>query len=40
MTKKHFPESELIINSDGSCFHLHLKPEFLDTRFLLVNSTP
>ena len=26
MNKKHFPESELIINADGSCFHLHLKP--------------
>ena len=27
--KRKFPESELIINADGSCFHLHLKPEFL-----------
>ena len=27
--KKIFAPSELIINEDGSCFHLHLKPEFL-----------
>ena len=24
--KKIFAPSELIINEDGSCFHLHLKP--------------
>ena len=24
---KHFPESEFIINADGSVFHLHLQPE-------------
>ena len=29
MAKKHFPESELIINSDGSVFHIHLLPEQL-----------
>lgn len=23
---KYFAESELIINEDGSCFHLHLRP--------------
>ena len=27
--KKTFAPSELIINEDGSCFHLHLKPEHL-----------
>ena len=24
--KKYFPSSELIINEDGSVFHLHVKP--------------
>jgi len=38
MTKKVFPESELIINSDGSCFHLHLKPEQLADRVILVGD--
>jgi len=38
MAKKHFPESELIINSDGSCFHLHLKPEFLADKVILVGD--
>lgn len=38
MTKRHFPESELIINSDGSCFHLHLKPEFLANKVVLVGD--
>ena len=38
MTKKHFPESELIINGDGSCFHLHLKPEFLADKVILVGD--
>ena len=38
MAKKHFPESELIINSDGSCFHLHLKPEFLADKVVLVGD--
>ena len=35
---KHFPESELIINADGSCFHLHLKPEQLANRVILVGD--
>ena len=35
---KHFPESELIINTDGSCFHLHLKPEQLADRVILVGD--
>lgn len=35
---KTFPESELIINADGSCFHLHLKPEFLADRVILVGD--
>jgi uridine phosphorylase len=35
---KHFPESELIINADGSCFHLHLKPEQLADKVILVGD--
>lgn len=35
---KHFAESELIINSDGSCFHLHLKPEYLADKVILVGD--
>lgn len=38
MTQQTFPESELIINSDGSCFHLHLKPEQLADRVILVGD--
>ena len=37
-TKKTFPESELIINTDGSCFHLHLKPEQLADKVILVGD--
>ncbi|GAA0880414.1 nucleoside phosphorylase [Algoriphagus jejuensis] len=29
MDNRHIPESELILNSDGSIYHLHLKPEHL-----------
>ena len=36
--KKYFPESELIINQDGSCFHLHLRPEQLADRVVLVGD--
>ena len=38
MAKRHFPESELIINNDGSCFHLHLRPEQLADRVILVGD--
>jgi len=38
MTKKFFPASELIINADGSCFHLHVKPEFLADKVILVGD--
>lgn len=34
----HFQESELIINEDGSIFHLHLKPEQLADRIILVGD--
>lgn len=36
--KKYFPLSELIINEDGSVFHLHLKPEFLADKVILVGD--
>lgn len=32
------PESELIINGDGSAFHLHLKPEHLADNVILVGD--
>jgi len=39
MYMKHiFPESELIINADGSCFHLHVRPEQLAERIVLVSD--
>lgn len=36
--KKRFEESELIINPDGSVFHLHLKPEQLADNVILVGD--
>lgn len=33
-----FPESELIINPDGSIFHLHVKPEQLADKVILVGD--
>lgn len=36
--KKHFPSSELIINEDGSVFHLHVKPEQLADKIILVGD--
>ena len=38
MSSKYFAESELIINSDGSVFHLHLKPEQLADKVILVGD--
>lgn len=38
MEKQHFASSELIINNDGSCFHLHLRPEQLADRVILVGD--
>lgn len=35
---KRIPESELIINADGSCFHLHLRPEMLADKVILVGD--
>ena len=36
--KKVFPPSELIINEDGSVFHLHLRPEYLADKVILVGD--
>jgi len=36
--EKLFPSSELIINEDGTCFHLHLKPEYLADKVILVGD--
>lgn len=38
MANKIIPESELIINPDGSIFHLHLLPEQLTDRIILVGD--
>jgi len=38
MNKKVIPESELIINPDGSVFHLHLHPAQLTDRIILVGD--
>lgn len=34
----YYPESELVINEDGSAFHLHLKPEYLADKVILVGD--
>lgn len=36
--KKNFPPSELIINEDGSVFHLHVKPGQLAAKVILVGD--
>lgn len=38
MEKKYFAESELIINADGSVFHLHVKPQQLADKVILVGD--
>lgn len=38
MEKKYFPPSELIINEDGSVFHLHMKPNQLANKVILVGD--
>ncbi|MCD8282282.1 MAG: nucleoside phosphorylase [Prevotella sp.] len=35
---KYFPESELPINDDGSAFHIHLRPEQVADKLLLVGD--
>lgn len=36
--KKYFAPSELLINDDGSVFHLHVKPEQLADKIILVGD--
>ena len=36
--KKVFPASQLIINEDGSVFHLHIRPEHLADKVILVGD--
>ena len=36
--KKTFPASELIINADGSVFHLHVRPEQLADKIILCGD--
>ena len=36
--KDYFAPSELIINDDGSVFHLHVKPEQLADKIILVGD--
>lgn len=38
MRKRYFEESELIINPDGSVFHLHVRPEDLADKVILVGD--
>lgn len=38
MKNKYFAESELIINADGSVFHLHVRPEQLADKVILVGD--
>lgn len=35
---QHFPESELILNPDGSIYHLHLRPEDISTTIITVGD--
>ncbi|MBR1427062.1 MAG: nucleoside phosphorylase [Paludibacteraceae bacterium] len=35
---KSFPASQLIINADGSAFHLHIRPEHLADKVILVGD--
>ena len=35
---RYFAESELVINNDGSIFHLHLRPEQLADKLILVGD--
>ena len=35
---KYFAPSELIINQDGSVFHLHVRPEWVADKVILVGD--
>ncbi len=36
--KRYYADSELMINDDGSIFHLHVKPEWLADKIILVGD--
>ena len=38
MQNRIIPSSELIINADGTIFHLHLKPEHISDKVILVGD--
>ena len=38
MHNNYIPESELVVNQDGSVYHLHLKPEHIASNVLLVGD--
>ena len=38
MEKKYIPDSELIVNDDGSIFHLHLRPEQLRDNIIICGD--
>lgn len=38
MSKKFIPDSEMIINDDGSIFHIHLKPEQLADNIIICGD--
>ena len=38
MAKRYYPDSELIINDDGSVFHLHLLPRQIADKIILVGD--
>lgn len=38
MNDKYFADSELIINDDNSCFHLHIKPEQLADKVVMCGD--
>ena len=38
MQAKYYPESELIINPDGSAFHIHVRPDQLCDKIILVGD--
>lgn len=38
MEKRRIPESEFILNSDGTVFHLHLLPEHLSDRIVMMGD--
>ena len=38
MAKKVIPDSEMIVNPDGSIFHIHLHPDQLRDNIIIYDS--